>query len=111
MRSQISFFFFFNDTATTEIYTLSLHDALPISPRSSPLAEVIDLELNLARHPSDHQRASQDIVARACDFHLIACKRDPRMMLDIQKISTAEVRVTLRLSRPDCSGIDGHVSR
>src|SRR5256885_6761631 len=26
-------FFFFNDTATTEIYTLSLHDALPISPR------------------------------------------------------------------------------
>src|SRR5438094_1559276 len=29
-----SFFFFFNDTATTEIYTLSLHDALPISCRS-----------------------------------------------------------------------------
>src|SRR5215204_7037839 len=27
------FFFFFNDTATTEIYTLSLHDALPILPR------------------------------------------------------------------------------
>src|SRR2546425_12549176 len=27
------FIFFFNDTATTEIYTLSLHDALPISPR------------------------------------------------------------------------------
>src|SRR6266700_8031042 len=26
----ITFFFFFNDTATTEIYTLSLHDALPI---------------------------------------------------------------------------------
>src|SRR3712207_7579378 len=26
------FVFFFNDTATTEIYTLSLHDALPISP-------------------------------------------------------------------------------
>src|SRR5438034_11037845 len=30
----VSFFFFFNDTATTEIYTLSLHDALPISRRS-----------------------------------------------------------------------------
>src|SRR5215813_15349133 len=29
------FFFFFNDTATTEIYTLSLHDALPISSASS----------------------------------------------------------------------------
>src|SRR5258707_12779610 len=32
------FFFFFNDTATTEIYTLSLHDALPISKR--PLATI-----------------------------------------------------------------------
>src|SRR3712207_7946570 len=32
MRCEISDkFFFFNDTATTEIYTLSLHDALPIS--------------------------------------------------------------------------------
>src|SRR5471030_3526518 len=30
-----SSFFFFNDTATTEIYTLSLHDALPISARES----------------------------------------------------------------------------
>src|SRR3989454_2345108 len=29
--------FFFNDTATTEIYTLSLHDALPISPETSSL--------------------------------------------------------------------------
>src|SRR2546429_7128643 len=29
----VVFFFFFNDTATTEIYTLSLHDALPILPR------------------------------------------------------------------------------
>src|SRR5437588_1886285 len=30
-------FFFFNDTATTEIYTLSLHDALPISGAPAPL--------------------------------------------------------------------------
>src|SRR2546422_1668171 len=31
MRLCLVLFFFFNDTATTEIYTLSLHDALPIS--------------------------------------------------------------------------------
>src|SRR3989442_7113233 len=31
MESYLLVFFFFNDTATTEIYTLSLHDALPIS--------------------------------------------------------------------------------
>src|SRR5256885_15466462 len=30
-HASCSLFFFFNDTATTEIYTLSLHDALPIS--------------------------------------------------------------------------------
>src|SRR3712207_9362788 len=32
--------FFFNDTATTEIYTLSLHDALPISARAQRLKRV-----------------------------------------------------------------------
>src|SRR2546429_6432002 len=37
-----SFFFFFNDTATTEIYTLSLHDALPISVQAEPLRAVQD---------------------------------------------------------------------
>src|SRR3712207_8337691 len=36
MSSDVSiYFFFFNDTAPTEIYTLSLHDALPISPAAS----------------------------------------------------------------------------
>src|SRR2546427_2056753 len=34
------FFFFFNDTATTEIYTLSLHDALPILGRNKMLLEL-----------------------------------------------------------------------
>src|SRR5688572_32923657 len=33
VHSYLPSFFFFNDTATTEIYTLSLHDALPISGR------------------------------------------------------------------------------
>src|SRR3712207_9235347 len=35
MLAIVMFFFFFNDTATTEIYTLSLHDALPISAHFS----------------------------------------------------------------------------
>src|SRR5256886_13649232 len=39
-------FFFFNDTATTEIYTLSLHDALPISLRDTLVM------LSLAANPS-----------------------------------------------------------
>src|SRR2546427_8725901 len=44
------FFFFLNDTATTEIYTLSLHDALPISPRRSALARVVGERVGRALH-------------------------------------------------------------
>src|SRR5215210_9508297 len=44
------FFFFFNDTATTEIYTLSLHDALPISRAAVDEAGVH------AEHAHDDQR-------------------------------------------------------
>src|SRR2546429_10004975 len=44
------FFFFFNDTATTEIYTLSLHDALPISAPSS--------EAMMARVASSFRRSA-----------------------------------------------------
>src|SRR5690348_17663341 len=33
--------FFFNDTATTEIYTLSLHDALPIFPRARNVFRIV----------------------------------------------------------------------
>src|SRR5215813_15618672 len=48
------FFFFFNDTATTEIYTLSLHDALPISPALADLVRrdrsARDLSDGIRRH-------------------------------------------------------------
>src|SRR5260221_13346118 len=44
MTSSMFFIFFFNDTATTEIYTLSLHDALPICRFG---AEAIDERLHL----------------------------------------------------------------
>src|SRR2546429_7284116 len=51
------FFFFFNDTATTEIYTLSLHDALPIYHRDSLL-------------PSTHRSASHSSRGRIVRRHL-----------------------------------------
>src|SRR3712207_6999701 len=45
------FYFFFNDTATTEIYTLSLHDALPISrPLSLPTSSVPTPRCERHRH-------------------------------------------------------------
>src|SRR5229473_6039066 len=51
----ILFFFFFNDTATTEIYTLSLHDALPIRSAVSP-SFAVAVKLNSA----DFQRGGFD---------------------------------------------------
>src|SRR6267142_6286490 len=42
-------FFFFNDTATTEIYTLSLHDALPISPLGAFAAALFALRAQALR--------------------------------------------------------------
>src|SRR2546428_8858932 len=71
----IFFLFFFNDTATTEIYTLSLHDALPICPGASCLIVLyvyllmnwlIKVELVVSRseeHTSELQSRS-DLVCR-----------------------------------------------
>src|SRR2546428_10810379 len=61
-----SFFFFFNDTATTEIYTLSLHDALPISA-------VMDQHLRAGL--GEGQRAGAANAARgAGDESGLSCK-------------------------------------
>src|SRR3982751_7149119 len=64
------FFFFFNDTATTEIYTLSLHDALPISDRKSKSSfpgpgtgENLDEDTRSEEHTSELQSRS-DLVCR-----------------------------------------------
>src|SRR3989442_5333309 len=49
------FFFFFNDTATTEIYPLSLHDALPISTLASALAGFGGACMSRSRLPVAHE--------------------------------------------------------
>src|SRR2546422_6244535 len=56
-----SFFFFFNDTATTEIYTLSLHDALPISGRRDVLGG--GDPNNVPRAIADDSKRPQRVVA------------------------------------------------
>src|SRR5438034_6096342 len=48
----LSFFFFFNDPATTEIYTLSLHDALPISPLLAALSPATKTSAARKKSPS-----------------------------------------------------------
>src|SRR2546425_3490251 len=58
------FFFFFNDTATTEIYTLSLHDALPISN------EKLDWIASTMRcGSSDSQICVSDFSAKRSEEH------------------------------------------
>src|SRR5437667_10362742 len=62
----IFIFFFFNDTATTEIYTLSLHDALPISLTLSNLKllrRITRTENILHRNFTRRQVAIQNRVA------------------------------------------------
>src|SRR6266403_6131067 len=67
--SSLFFFFFFNDPATTEIYTLSLHDALPISRHPAPRAlcqrGLHDLEVRerSEEHTSELQ-SRRDLVCR-----------------------------------------------
>src|SRR2546426_4824379 len=56
-------FFFFNDTATTEIYTLSLHDALPIYPRLRVAHRFV-----VTRQRRAH-RSPRDAVARLRETH------------------------------------------
>src|SRR5258708_14310593 len=65
--SCFSDFFFFNDTATTEIYTLSLHDALPISEARIDADQIRDLVFGLGLNlngrvadlPRDLQRTAR----------------------------------------------------
>src|SRR2546428_8470912 len=67
--------FFFNDTATTEIYTLSLHDALPISRmRARPTFKVVMVRLTesrflraTSRNTSTSRRTTFDLVLRDVD--------------------------------------------
>src|SRR5258707_7721949 len=55
LLSRVSFFFFFNDTATTEIYTLSLHDALPISTAAGVILAFLCAVVVLPRLRGDYE--------------------------------------------------------
>src|SRR5256885_7614039 len=62
-RPPIFSFFFFNDTATTEIYTLSLHDALPISGELvGPVAVLGELTVD-----ADHDTLGAEAGAEGID--------------------------------------------
>src|SRR3712207_7632076 len=61
--------FFFNDTATTEIYTLSLHDALPICPRQRGHRAPRARRRRRGDHAVERSSVRDDVEARACAAH------------------------------------------
>src|SRR6478609_4843239 len=83
----LCFFFFFNDTATTEIYTLSLHDALPISwtRGPSPRRSFVAWPTRSATRSEEHTSELQSLAYLVC-----------RLLLEKKKVHVdpAEVRGT-----------------
>src|SRR2546425_10193719 len=87
LDAHVFVFFFFNDTATTEIYTLSLHDALPISPNQPNYFNVggasangveATVEANVATRSEEHTSELQSLAYLVCRLLLEKKKRRSR---------------------------------
>src|SRR2546430_6356561 len=83
--SPISFFFFFNDTATTEIYTLSLHDALPIFlvaiGQEAPVRQPTHTQHAVAVAVQGHQQRSEEHTSELQSQSNLVC----RLLLEKKK--------------------------
>src|SRR2546426_5616536 len=66
-----SLFFFFNDTATTEIYTLSLHDALPILSRGGGRFSASPVLSRKPTSPTTRSRSRDRKSTRLNSSHLV----------------------------------------
>src|SRR5437763_4493082 len=86
------FFFFFNHTATTEIYTLSLHDALPISFGAAQLdvhASTLGCEFDRVRKqiPDDLMQRSEEHTSELQSPMYLVC----RLLLEKKKKNKIEL--------------------
>src|SRR5256885_5094369 len=103
--------FFFNDTATTEIYTLSLHDALPISEGLAAKAErvrvhdlsseVASIELRRSEEHTSELQSPCNLVCRLLLENKLTCWKRIRQydyvlyLKRTQHISTASWRIVV----------------
>src|SRR3990172_6979179 len=82
-------YFFFNDTATTEIYTLSLHDALPIYQRTVIMVDVDDEHYYVVDHfaidggtrSEEHTSELPSQLQLVCLIFFLMIRRPPRSTL------------------------------
>src|SRR3712207_8559114 len=103
-------FFFFNDTATTEIYTLSLHDALPISAapvrprRRGPSSAAPPLHSRRLRRPAasprtrsdrDGSRRSEEHTSELQSRQYLVC----RLLLEKKQKKLFRIRMSLNSGR------------
>src|SRR5947209_12958944 len=87
-------FFFFNDTATTEIYTLSLHDALPISSprRQNSRPRFVMMSASTRPRPRDSPKRSEEHTSELQSRQYLVC----RLLLEKKKqITDRFVSMTL----------------
>src|SRR5882757_11287529 len=89
-----SFIFFFNDTATTEIYTLSLHDALPISSTCSTRAAGFNPHnrsaLAVPRRSEEHTSELQSRQYLVCRLLLEKKKKRKKYITNLEKKNKTE---------------------
>src|SRR5260370_13242356 len=88
-------FFFFNDTATTEIYTLSLHDALPISARPPPRRQAAHRAASPGARDTgrseEHTSELQSHLNLVC--RLLLEKKKKKLAVKEEKASTAVLHI------------------
>src|SRR5256885_9632355 len=101
LLSPCYYFFFFNDTATTEIYTLSLHDALPISPQVRRAASRHRLPGVGTQH--DRSRRSEEHTSELQSPCNLVC----RLLLEKKKKKKGRLGAT-HDSRPSAESIETH---
>src|SRR6202521_3003075 len=106
--SSLSFFFFFNDTATTEIYTLSLHDALPIFKGQLFRSDFVIIKRKITHAPGrseEHTSELQSPQNLVCRLLLEKKKNEDALGRALggawaHGVAHAAARVSLASSRP-----------